>query len=459
MYEERGRKLNFWQLLPTLFIVFVDTMGFTIVLPIVPFYILAFDAPPSAVGLIIMVYALAQLIFAPILGRLSDRFGRKPILVISQIGTFTCLLLMGVAWTLPMLFLARFLDGVTGANLSTVQSAVSDSTSEADRAKGLGLIGAAAGLGFVVGPLIGGLTLRLADNNYSTPAFVGAGFAFVSILLTTLLFRETLPPERRGSQNHERTSWGQVVAGLRSPERGPLFMLVFAVQFIFTMFTASFSLFTLNRIGFNSVDNALFFGIFGIMLVLIQGVFVGRWVQRFGEYRLLVASFVLAAIGFGVASFTPQQAVPWYSEAAMIAELSQQGGAIQQLSLLPSEIGAGLGAFLLILFGLTSGPLAFTLQMPVLNTLITKRTNPTQVGQAMGISAAAMGAGSVAGPLLSGWLFQHVGPVAPFVINAVLSLFLLSLVLVMRGALGYPRRASASGVQAVEPAHGTNFAA
>ncbi|MEM7132824.1 MAG: MFS transporter [Chloroflexota bacterium] len=438
MQETQANQLNLRQLLPVLFIVFIDTMGFTIVMPVIPFYVLAFDAPPSAVGLIIMFYALAQLLFAPILGNLSDRFGRKPILVISQIGTFASLLLMGFAWTLPMLFLARILDGITGANLSTVQSAISDRTTEADRAKGLGLIGAAAGLGFVVGPLIGGLALRLADNSYSAPAFVGAGFAFVSILLTAFVFRETLATELRGTAKRARSGLGQVVAGLRSPQMGPLYVLIFAVQFIFTMFTASFALFTLNRIGFNSFNNAIFFGVFGVMLVLMQGVFVGRWVPRYGEYRLLVVSFILAFAGFGVASFTPQQAVPWYSEAAMIAELSQQDGAVQQRTLLPSEVGAGIGSFLMILIGLTPGPLAFTLQMPILNTLISKRSAPSEIGQAMGVSAAAAGAGSVVGPLLSGWLFDQVTPFAPFALNSLLSLALLAVVVSLRSTIERP---------------------
>ena len=196
--------LSFRQLLPILFIVFVDTMGLTIILPLIPFYVLAFDAPPFAVGLLVTAYALAQLLFAPLLGRLSDRFGRKPILVTSQIGTFGSLLLLGFAWALPVIFISRLLDGITGANLSTVQSAVSDMTDEKGRAQGLGLVGAAYGVGFVAGPLLGGVALRLGSNNYAAPAFLAAGFAFLSILLTTFIFRETLPQSQRKNRQSKR---------------------------------------------------------------------------------------------------------------------------------------------------------------------------------------------------------------------------------------------------------------
>ncbi|MEM8857290.1 MAG: MFS transporter [Chloroflexota bacterium] len=424
------KPLSFRQLLPILTIVFVDSMGFTIVLPVVPFYALAFGAPPSAVGLLIMVYALAQFIFAPILGGLSDRYGRKTILTIAQIGTFGSLLLMGFAWALPVLFIARLLDGITGANMSTVQSAISDMSTKEDRTRGLGLVGAASGLGFVIGPVVGGLALRLANNNYAAPAFVGASFALLSILLTVFLFKETLPKSDRSRPKQRTRILTSLVQGLRSPELGPLYLFVFAAQFIFGMFTSVFSLFTLNRIGFNSVNNAIFFGAFGVMLMLMQGIFVGRWVKRFGEYRVLVLSFVMASIGFGIAAFTPQQAVPWYSESAMMAELTQFGSASIDLSLLPSEAGAGWFGFLIILIGLLPGPLGFTLQLPTINTLITKRTDPTEVGQALGMSASFVGAGTVAGPLLGGWLFEAIAPGAPFAISSILSVGILAVLMI-----------------------------
>jgi DHA1 family tetracycline resistance protein-like MFS transporter len=430
--------LSLRQLIPVLFIVFIDTMGITIVIPIMPFYALAFNAPPAVVGLLLMSYALAQVIFAPILGNFSDRFGRKPVLALAQVGTFASLLLLGFAWALPALFLARILDGITGANMSTVQSAITDMTSARSRAKGLGLVGAAFGVGFIVGPLVSGLALRLAGNNYSAPAFVAAGFAFLSIMLTTFVFRETLPADKRKGRVAQRVGVLGVLEGVRSAQLRPFYVLVFAVQFIFAMFTSTFALFTLNRIGFNSINNAIFFGVFGTCLVLMQGVFVGRWVQRYGEYRVLIASFMLTTFGFGLAAFTPQQAVPWYSEAAMLAELSQVGDVSAQVALLPPEEGSGLTAFLFVLFSLLPGPLGFTLQLPTLNTLITKHVPTDTVGKALGMSSAFAGIGNVLGPLLGGWLFDSIAPGAPFAVNGSLSLVVLGILLMSRSVVERP---------------------
>ncbi len=426
------KDLTFRQLLPILAITFIDSMGFTIILPILPFYALAFGAPPSVIGFFAMSYALAQLLFAPTLGNLSDRFGRKPILTAAQIGTFASLLMMGFAPSLIFLFLARALDGITGANNSTVQSAISDMTSEEDRARGLGLVGAASGLGFVFGPILSGIALRLSGNNYAIPAFVAAGFSFLSILLTIALFRETLPANARKAPEKRTPIYTVLAEGLRSNLLRPLYGLAFAVQFIFGMFTSTFALFTLNRIGFNSANNAIFFGVFGVTLMVIQGVYIGRWVQRFGEYRVLLASFILSAVGFGIGAFTPQQAVPWFSKAAMIAELSQLTDAAavaQQIALLPSEVGAGFIGLLFVAMGLFPGTLGYTLQLPAINTLITKRVASSEIGQALGVSTAFIGAGTVVGPLLGGWFFEQIGPSAPFVMISVLSTVVFLLLL------------------------------
>jgi len=402
-------------------------MGATILIPILPFYATAFGASATTIGLLLSAYAFAQIIFGPALGRASDRFGRKPVLTVAQIGTFLSLLVLGFANSLLLIFASRILDGITGANLSTVQSAVSDKTSSEDRGKGLGLVGAASGLGFIAGPLLSGLALALFDNDYSAPAFLAAGFSFTSIVLTTIMFRETLPPESRKPTERGQGSSARlrVFTSARSSELGPFYLFAFAVQIIFTMFTATFTLYTLNRLGFDSLSNAIFLGLFGLMLVAMQGVFVGKLIARFGEYRVLAMSLVMTAVGFGTASLAPQQAVPWYSRSELVAELGQEGAAADQLALLPPEAGAGIGAFIFILFGLLPGPLGYTLQLPTINTLITKRAGRTDIGETLGISSAFVGAGTVLGPLVGGYLFTTIAPGAPYALGALLSLVLL----------------------------------
>ncbi|MEM8861990.1 MAG: MFS transporter, partial [Chloroflexota bacterium] len=191
-------ELDFRKLVPVLVVVLVDVLGLTILIPVLPYYAIAFGADAFTIGLLGSAYPAMQFLFAPILGGLSDRIGRKPVLATAQMGTFVSLLILGFSNALWVVFLSRILDGITGANLSTAQSVITDSTDESNRARGLGLIGATFGVGFVIGPALSGLALWLSGNNYSAPAFLAAGFAFVSVILTTFVLEETHPPEKRG---------------------------------------------------------------------------------------------------------------------------------------------------------------------------------------------------------------------------------------------------------------------
>src|SRR5512138_3410700 len=185
-------RLDFKKILPAFIIVLIDLLGLTVIIPVLPLYSVRFGADPLLYGLLGASYPLMQFIGAPVLGRLSDRVGRKPVLVISQIGTLIGFIVLGFASSLWMLFLARIIDGISGANISTAQAVITDSTTEKNRTQGLGLIGAAFGLGFVIGPIIAFVALSLSGNNYAVPAFVAAAFSLTSILLTAFWLPETL---------------------------------------------------------------------------------------------------------------------------------------------------------------------------------------------------------------------------------------------------------------------------
>ena len=185
-------KLDFKRIFPIIVIVFVDLLGLSIIIPLLPLYAARFSATPIVIGILQATYPFMQFIGAPILGRLSDRFGRKPVLVVSQIGTLAGFILLGFANTLALLFISRLIDGLSGANISTAQAAIADSTNEKTRTQGLGLVGAAFGLGFVFGPVIAFIVLAATGQNYQAVAWAAALFSLVSILLTLFWFRETL---------------------------------------------------------------------------------------------------------------------------------------------------------------------------------------------------------------------------------------------------------------------------
>ncbi|MCZ7673266.1 MAG: MFS transporter [Chloroflexi bacterium] len=171
---EAEEKLDYQRILPIFVIVLIDLLGLTIIIPLLPIYAASFGLTPAMIGLLGAAYPMMQFIGAPLLGRLSDRHGRKPILVISQIGTFIGFIVLGLASSGLMLFVARLIDGISGANIATAQAAITDSTTEKTRTQGLGLIGAAFGLGFIIGPVIAFAALAVTNNDYRAPAFAAA---------------------------------------------------------------------------------------------------------------------------------------------------------------------------------------------------------------------------------------------------------------------------------------------
>ncbi|HSH01504.1 MAG TPA: MFS transporter [Anaerolineae bacterium] len=431
---DTNEKLDFKRLLPIIFIVFVDLMGLTIIIPILPYYTLAFDAGPWAIGLLAAAYPLMQLLGGPVLSSLSDQYGRKRILAFAQVGTFFSLLLLGFANALWVVFLARILDGITGANLPTVQAAISDVTTPKTRSQGFGLIGAAFGMGFILGPALSGIALALTNNNYSAPAFLAACFAFVSVMLTTFVFEETLPPEKRGEvQSNQRVfSPKRLFQALLDPVLGILFGLLFVQQLVFAAFQIMFAPFTLNRLGLNSLGNTIFFVFVGVLSVIVQGGLIGKLTARFGERRLVIGGMSLVALGLLLMSATPQTVVPWYSLADMVVELQQgEGGVAEasavQLDMLPPEDNRGLLGITFLLIAIIPLILGSSVLQPSFNSLITQNADPTRIGAVLGISSGFMSLANVLGPLWGGAAFDFLAPAAPFIIGGIIIVLVVPL--------------------------------
>ncbi len=435
--EPAEEKLDYKQILPIFVIVLIDLMGLTIIIPLLPLYAASFGANPFTIGLLGAAYPIMQFLGAPVLGRASDRYGRKPVLIISQIGTLIGFIMLGLAGSYFMLFLSRIIDGISGANIATAQAAISDSTTEKTRTQGLGLIGAAFGIGFIIGPIIAFASLALSDNNYHVPAFVAAFFSLLSILLTSFWFKETLPEERRG-QGEDRPSFSfkAMARAVTHPTVGFLLLLMFGQQLAFGGFEQLLALFTLTNLGLNASGNAVIFVYVGLIVVAVQGGLIGRWSRRFGDRRLIYAGLGLLAVGLVLLGFTARQPPPWYSRADLEAELTGEvilpgeTPPAQEIGVdLPDDDNNGWLGLAWILVAMIPISVGGGILQPAINSLITKRVGLLEVGGMLGISAAFLSAANAVAPVAGGALFQGLGPAAPFILGGLLMALLLLLAL------------------------------
>lgn len=286
--------------------VFIDLIGFGIVIPVLPFYVegTTFNATPRAVGLLFASYSVMQLIFTPVLGRLSDKYGRRPILFLSLLGTGIGFLILGFATTLWMLFLGRIIDGITGGNISTAQAYVADVTAPENRAKGMGMIGAAFGLGFILGPAIGGILSRWGIH---VPFLFAAGLAFGNAILLYFTLPETVTPDHPARTSAATPRWTLLAGALRQPRLTLILSIYFLFVVAFSVMTTSFALFTMYRFGYDAYDTGWLFVFVGLIGAIIQGGLIGHLVRRFGEVPLVIAGALLfAAALFAIPLTNPQ---------------------------------------------------------------------------------------------------------------------------------------------------------
>lgn len=412
-------KLDFKRILPIFIIVLVDLLGLTIIIPLLPYYAVEFGANPFLIGVLAAAYPIMQLIGGPLLGGLSDRFGRKPILLISQVGTFAGFILLGVSNTLLLVFLARIIDGISGANFVAAQAAITDSTTERNRTQGLGLIGAAFGIGFTLGPVIAFIALGLSGNDYRAPAFVAAAFSLLSILLTAFWFQETLPPGKRGQKRGRSGGLvAEIIRGVQTPRVGVLLVLMFLQQLVFGGLESLLALFNLSRLGMDGMGNTVVFVFVGVLIVLVQGKFIGPWSRKYGERRLIYAGLGLLSIGLILTAITPEVAVPWYSRAAIVAEAAGESG--REIAVpLPSEANKGWVGLAWLFVAMVPATIGGGILSPSINSLITKRVSSTEVGGILGVSASLVSAANAITPIVGGTLFQLLGTTAPFLLGGI----------------------------------------
>lgn len=356
--------------------VFIDLVGFGIVIPVLPFYAegTVFNATPRTVGFLFASYSIMQLIFSPILGRLSDKYGRRPVLLISIIGTGIGFLIIGFAKTLWMLFVGRILDGITGGNISTAQAYIADVTTKENRAKGMGLIGAAFGLGFIFGPAIGGILSRWGIH---VPFFFAGSLCFANALLLYFRLPETVTKDHPARQS---AAGGRGMAELLQSLKEPKLAFVLTIYFLFivafSIMTTSFSLFTMFRFGYDAQHTGYLFAYVGVIAVVIQGGLIGKLVKRFGELPLVI----FGALCFAVSLF----AVPFVGPAA--------GGLAALL------IGGGVFS------------MGNSLATPALTSLASKSVGPAQQGTVLGVTQSVASLARAVGPSIAAFLIASQLP-------------------------------------------------
>jgi DHA1 family tetracycline resistance protein-like MFS transporter len=369
-----------------LLFVFIDVLGFGLILPLLPYYAADFNASSIMVGLLLSANALTQMIGAPILGRLSDRHGRKPLLILSISGTVVGFLILGWANSLAVLFLSRILDGFLGGNVSLAQAYITDSTTRENRATGLGLIGAAFGLGFIFGPALGGLLS--VGGNYARPAFMAAGLAALNLIGVLIWLPESLPPQKRATPDTKKKpkfTFGALVEALQRPCVGPLLSVILIYGLAFTIFQTMFSLFTQKKLGFSAQATSYVLTYVGVLVVLVQGGGI-RWLSaRFSDKQLIFAGAVLLTGGL----------LGWAFSNSLVVLL---------IALAPLALASGM------------------LRVST-NSALTKSVQPTEIGGILGLSASMTSFTAVIAPLIGSFLLEEINPAAPGVAGAGLMVF------------------------------------
>jgi DHA1 family tetracycline resistance protein-like MFS transporter len=344
--------------------IFVNLVGFGIIIPLLPFYAETFGASPLVIGLLFASFSVSQLVASPILGGLSDRWGRRPVLIFSLLGTVVSFVMLAVAGSLTMLFAARIVDGLSGGNIATARAYIADITTEENRAKAFGLLGAAFGLGFIVGP---GLGAALSRISYTAPIWAAAAITVAATGLAFFWLPETVHRTDAGGSS----PWRSLAALWNRAPLRVLFTVDFVYWTAFAVYQTTFALFGARRFGFDAAQTGYLLSAFGFLGVVVQGGMVGPVVAALGERKTLAIGLFFAAAGWGGSAFT-------YSVPVFVAML------------VPGAIGIGLCN-------------------ATLSSLISKSAGPEEQGRVQGAAGALESLGRTIGPVWGNGTLQRFG--------------------------------------------------
>ena len=426
------------------FIALMDIVGFGIIIPLLPFYIPGYSEgklkQTIEVTLLFSIYSVCQFIGAPVLGLMSDRFGRRPVLALSQVGSAIGYLLLGIAtqpwfhWppglVLPLVYLSRMIDGFTGGNISTAQAYISDITTPKTRAKGMGMLGAAFGIGFVLGPMIGGMlgSVKLHGSDFvALPAYAAMAMSLGAAVATW----RYLPETRTKKAPTEAEVWlhpRRFVPILRKPVLAQLLAISFFSMACFVMMESTATLFFDRVFGWTKFQISLYFCYLGIVIILVQGGLIGKLTKRMGEWPLAVAGPALVAVGmtgYTLAGIFRPSVGNHYSP----AEYTFAG------------IMSALGAVLTLLSLLGGGAVNATgrsLQQPTISALMSQYSNRDEQGAVFGLFHGLMSLARVAGPLVAAPTFLLLRHTGQFLTAGIVTLLMAVWTATLRRRAGAP---------------------
>ena len=376
-------------------VVVIDLIGFGIIIPLLPFFGEYFNASPEIIGCLMATYSAGQLLTAPLWGRLSDKIGRRPVLLVSLFGLSLSYLLMSSAQNLLSLFIARALGGLMAGNISAAFAYVADITTPQNRAKGMGLIGAAFGIGFIIGPAIGGILAGSdpAHANYQMPALIAAIASGLAFVISLIFLSESLTPEMRFSRLNEPTTkiFDMFRQAISQKELRVLLIVSFLVIFVFASLESMFPIWSRRAMAWGPEQTGYLFAFVGIISAIIQGGFLGFLTKLFGEIRLIIMGTLILAIGMALVPLS---------------------NSVELLTCTMALVAIG-----------------FSLVSPSLNTAISLRSSATEQGQVMGITRSVTTFSRILGPAWAGLIFGSVGKNWPFFLSALIMVFVLALLI------------------------------
>jgi len=370
--------------------IFVNLVGFGIIIPLLPFYAQTFGASPLVIGLLFASFSVSQLVAAPILGDLSDRWGRRPVLIFSLLGTVVSFVMLALAQSLALLFAARIVDGLSGGNITTARAYIADITTEENRAKAFGVLGAAFGLGFIVGPALGA---AFSQISYTAPIWAAAAITVVATALAYFWLPETVHRAHAGG----RAPWHALADLWRRTHLRRLFTIDFVYWTAFAVYQTTFALFGAHRFGFDAAHTGYLLSAFGFLGVAVQGGLVGPVVSALGERQTLALGLLFAAVGWGGSAMT--HSIPVFVG-----------------MLVPGAIGIGL-------------------TNATLSSLISKAAPRSEQGRVQGAAGALESLGRTIGPVWGNGTLQKFGEGAAYGSAAIALLAISALAMGVRGMM------------------------